>query len=389
MTTSTLIPALRTAADRRRKAGLPDAETDAFRLLHEHGDGLRGLIVDRYGPVGVIRLRHPEWWSVGRFEALAEALAEVFLGDVPASPGLAGFRVIVDERGKHTPRELADLEERLHAVLAERGLAATDAPAVFRENGFTFEATFSGFSQGLFLDMRPVRRDLHHRWRGRKVANLFAYTCGFGVVLAGRNRVVNVDTSRPALDHGRRHYALNTLPVRDEDFLQQDAFAFLDGCLADGRRWDAIILDPPVQSRGKRGVSRPFALRKDLGRLVEQAMDCLAPGGELFVSTNYDALEQVAFRRLMVGIARDRRKWLLEQWGPDVDHPVTAARHHLKTALLGDEPADAHGVVRPRGDDGGRVRGPGARPGGGSRGGRREGRGAGGRSRNPGRGRRR
>lgn len=327
------------AAGRRLAAGLPTEDTDAFRVVHDQADALPGLILDRYGAVGVLRLRTPRWWDPGTFRDLAEAVAHTFLFGKSPSPGMTGFRAVVDERGKHTPRQLAELEARLNETLREVGAAAPATATPFRENGFTFEATFDGFSHGLFLDMREVRRDLHARWRGRRVANLFAYTCGFGVALAARNRVVNVDTSRPALEHGRHHYRLNNLPVRDDDFRHADAFAFLDDALSGSERWDAIILDPPVQSRGKKGFSRPFALRRDLGRLVEKALDALAPGGELFVSTNYAALDQAAFRRLMVGIARDRASWILKQWGPGPDFPDPLDRYHLKTALLGAEPA--------------------------------------------------
>jgi len=82
-------------------------------------------------------------------------------------------------------------------------------------------------------------------------------------------------------------------------FVEGDAFEFLARSLRRGDRFDAVVLDPPVYSRGKKGRSREFSLRRDLGPLVEDALSLLAPGGELFVSTNYAALEPHAFRRLL------------------------------------------------------------------------------------------
>ncbi len=325
MTPTELDRLVAAAVARRADAGLPDADTDAFRLIHDTHDGLPGVMVDRFAGVDVLRLREPRWWHDGA-HALVDALA---------AHGARGVYVLVDEPRKHDVREREALEARLNEGVAARGLAAPADPFVIRESGRRYEVSVhQGFSQGLFLDMRGPRRDLAERWRGRRVANLFAYTCGFGVALSPDADVVNVDVSASYLEQGRRNYALNDLPVDDAAFVKRDAFEYLDFAVRRGIRWDAIVLDPPAYSRGKKGRARAFSLRTDLGDLVGLALDALADDGELFVSTNLASLAPAAFDRLAAARADARGRAVVQSWPPPPDFPAPAAEFHLKTALI-------------------------------------------------------
>lgn len=328
-----LFERLARASDRRRRAGLPVADqTDCYCMVFDKYDDLPGLIINRLGRYAVARLRTAEW----RDPAVALRVAQTL-----AALGVHGTWIQFDEKNKHTTRQMAEQEAALNATLAAEGLGAPTTPFVVRENGNSFEMSFTdGFSQGLFLDMREPRAALARRWTRGRTLNLFAYTCGFGVSLARSSRVTNVDVSQPALDRGRRNYELNGLPVDDSTFVCDDAFAFLEAAVADGRKWEHVVLDPPAFSRGGRTGSAAFSIRKDFGRLVEMALDVLPVKGELFVSTNYEALESDAFRRLIIGISRDRGTRLEQQWKPAADYPVTAGRYHLKTALLVRERVD-------------------------------------------------
>lgn len=313
------------AVARRLEAGLPSDDTDAFRLIHDRWDGLPGVMVDRFGPVDVLRLREPRWWDDDA-HALVDALAEHGAGSV---------HIVVDEPRKHDAREREGLEARLNAAVAARGLGAPAEPFAIRESGRRYEVSVQqGFSQGLFLDMRAPRRELAERWRGRRVANLFAYTCGFGVALSPGADVVNVDVSSGYLEQGRRNYELNGLDAAPAAFVQRDAFDYLEFAVRREIRWDAIVLDPPAYSRGKKGRSRPFSLRRDLGALVELALGALCDDGELFVSTNLASLGHDAFERLVSARARARGRRVVRQWAPPPDFPAPAAEFHLKTALV-------------------------------------------------------
>ena len=168
-----------------------------------------------------------------------------------------------------------------------------------RESGVEYRVGFfAGHSFGLFLDQRENRfRFLQNRIapgfpvfpdKGRKpplALNAFAYTCGFSVCagLVGA-KVFSVDLSRKYLDWGKQNFAFNGLNPEDHEFLRGDVFGWLRRLQRRGRRFDAIILDPPTFSRSKE--SGVFQVERDLPPLAKTAVGLLSAGGRLLVSCN-------------------------------------------------------------------------------------------------------
>jgi 23S rRNA (cytosine1962-C5)-methyltransferase len=316
---------IRDALEKRSRAGLPSDATTAWRVVHDRWDQLSGLVVEAWGTLAVVRVRSEAWLDSPYRSAVRDTLLDA---------GFQTLHYIIDEDSRSVERKAGDLEEGINRALAEAGFGAPIEPFVVRESGLAFEINArDGFSQGLYTDMRTVRDDLRKRWKNKRILNLFAYTCGFGVMLAGRNQVTNVDVSARHLEWGKRNYALNGLPT-DSGFVARDAFEFLEKAVRRGERWDAVILDPPAYSRGKAGKAREFSIRRDLGGLVEQALDVLTDNGEAFVSTNLADLAPEAFRKLIIGIALDRDTRMLQQWKPQPDYPAPPSDYHLKTVLL-------------------------------------------------------
>lgn len=316
-------------AHRRTHLPFDDARTNIFRLIHAHADRMPGVIVDRLGHVANIRLRperleagvpEPAWW----LEALAPA-------------GITHAWLTLD-----APRKDLALDDESRGAAAldawREALAAADALAPERwtasELGLRYElSSVDGYSYGIFTDMRPVRAALRERWEGRRVANLFAYTGAFAVALAEQNEVTNVDVSRVYLEHAERNLALNALEGRVRH-TRADAFDFLERAVKRGTLWDALILDPPVFSHGKKGLSRRFSLERDLDALLELALAALAPGGELMFSTNLASMHQAAFDRVLRDAAPRFGAAVTQRFGPAADYPVEADAWHLKAALL-------------------------------------------------------
>jgi 23S rRNA (cytosine1962-C5)-methyltransferase len=326
MTPEQIHEAVKRARQRRAGARLPSPETDAFRLIHEASDGLPGLVVERFGSATIVHIRDMAWQAPDRLIPLLDALAKV--------SGQGPLRFVIDVKGR-TTGAVRDAESALIEMASAHhaGWLAMPELVQFHEGGRTFEADLrDGFGEPLFTDMRGVRSDLEERWRGKRILNVFAYTCAFSVYLAQRNHVTNVDVSKRYLDVGRAWHGLNGLDA-SADFVVEDAFTFLEAARASKKRWDAVILDPPAQSHGKPGKSRAFNLRSDLGRLVELGCDVLAPEGELFVATNLRSLNADAFRRLVRGVVADWGLWVESSWNPQPDYPVSPADWHLKTAL--------------------------------------------------------
>lgn len=327
----TLAERLALAARRRQEVGLPSEQTSAYRLVSGAGDALPGLYIEALGKVAFVRLREPQWMRAEVVPPLVKALQQI---------GFSALYLCCDEAEKNRPRQAVESEAALNAAADALGMSAPEDRFVITEQGRKFSVCVrDGFSWGLFTDMRTIRADLAARWCNRKILNLFAYTCGFGVYLAGQNPTINVDVSAKYLDIGAENYRLNGLEAAPNSFIRNDAFNELARAQRQGRRYDAIVLDPPAFSRGKARRSRRFSVRDDLPELVRNAVAVLAPGGELFVSTNLEALSAERFKATILQAACDvSSDWrLLRSWRPQVDFP-SSGPYHLKAALLGRKP---------------------------------------------------
>ncbi|WP_116127809.1 class I SAM-dependent methyltransferase [Lewinella sp. IMCC34183] len=139
---------------------------------------------------------------------------------------------------------------------------------------------------GLFLDHREARRQVGEAAAEKRVLNLFAYTCSFGVYAAtgGASRVDNLDLSNTYLDWGRRNFAANGLDPDRYGFIRADALQWLREPV--GERYDLIVLDPPTFSNSKMMTDVLDTQRDHVG-LINQSLERLTPGGKLLFSTNY------------------------------------------------------------------------------------------------------
>jgi 23S rRNA (cytosine1962-C5)-methyltransferase len=189
-------------------------------------------------------------------------------------------------------------------------------------------------SVGLFLDMREVRDWVRNMAQGRRVLNLFAYTCSFGVsaMLGGATRVLNLDVSKTYLEWGKANYELNDLAVDPHDFVFGEAFDWLGRFARRAELFDMVIVDPPSFS------STPFSVARDYPRLVETAAAAISPGGILIAATNHSSTSDQRFDAwLDSGLVHARRHGqLLQQWQePAADFPVPPGRGpYLKVRAL-------------------------------------------------------
>lgn len=110
---------------------------------------------------------------------------------------------------------------------------------------------------GFFPDMAPVWTWLRGQIapiESPEALNLFGYTGVGTLALASAGaRMVHVDASKKSVEAARQNAALsgmNDLPVR---WLVEDAGKFVAREVRRGRRYDAILLDPPKWGRGPNG----------------------------------------------------------------------------------------------------------------------------------------
>ncbi|MBY0518055.1 MAG: class I SAM-dependent methyltransferase [Bacteriovoracaceae bacterium] len=138
---------------------------------------------------------------------------------------------------------------------------------------------------GLFLDHRPLRRELLRTSANKKVLNLFCYTGSLSVAAAkgGASDVLSIDMSNPYLQWARRNFLLNELKYENYRFLQADVVAWLRDVISE--RFDIIILDPPSFSNSKR-MDDVLDIQRDHEFLISACLNRLNAGGKLFFSTN-------------------------------------------------------------------------------------------------------
>jgi 23S rRNA (cytosine1962-C5)-methyltransferase len=235
-------------------------EHEALRLVNGSADGLPRLLVERYGDALWVR-GAPEW------ETHADAIRE----------GLGSPEALFWRFGREAGGPEGDDGQR---IITERGLTYGIELGANRNTG-------------LFLDGRGARAWVGEHAAGRRILNLFSYTCGFGLAAAAGDArsTVNVDLAKGALDRGRANYARNGLPIDTRSFWKSEVDRALHQ-LAKGRgRFDGIVLDPPpipVRVRGRR--PEPAA---QLRHLVRRSLRVLDPGGWLLMLSAASAADPI------------------------------------------------------------------------------------------------
>ncbi len=136
-------------------------------------------------------------------------------------------------------------------------------------------------NNGLFLDMRYGRRWVQAQAQGKRVLNLFAYTCGFSVaaIAGGATHVVNLDMARAALSRGRDNHRLNQHDLSQVSFLGHELFKSWGKVKSCGP-YDLIIIDPPSFQKGS------FALTQDYQKILRRLPDLLSEQGTVLACIN-------------------------------------------------------------------------------------------------------
>lgn len=120
------------------------------------------------------------------------------------------------------------------------------------------------------LGIFPEHRALWNRViasRPATLLNLFAYSGGLTVAAAKEGvQVCHVDASRGMVDWARENAALNGLKEAPIRWIVEDVLKFVGREVRRGRRYDAIILDPPTYGRGAQG--EVFKIERDLPPLL-------------------------------------------------------------------------------------------------------------------------
>ncbi len=282
-------------------------KTDSFRLVHAEGDGLPGLIVDRYGDylalqaltVGMDRIK-------GK---IAKALME-----------------IAHAKGVHEKCD-EDMRNREGLPSAEGVLAGSAAPdeIIIHENSQRFVINLAtGQKTGFFLDQRDNRRKVAEIVPGGlDWLDCFCYSGGFSVnSLSKKPRSLTlVDSSDKALSLAKKNLELNDGLSENTRFLKDNAFSLLRQFRDKGETFDVIILDPPKLAPTKSHLENAIKAYKDINIL---GLKLLRPGGFLATFSCSNAMDRETFKRTLSWAASDsgRDVRILESLGQSFDHPI-------------------------------------------------------------------
>ncbi|MCB9728060.1 MAG: class I SAM-dependent rRNA methyltransferase [Deltaproteobacteria bacterium] len=307
------------AIDRRRVLGLPSADTTIYRVVNAEGDGLSGLVIDAIGEVAVVHAN-----SRAAYEA-REAIA----GIVAERLGVADVVVAIGETASR-------LESVPVGTEVLRG--SLSGPVRALERGLVLEVDpLGGQKTGTYADQRENRAAFAGFCQGEEVADLYAYTGGFGLhaARAGASKVISVDSSGPACDTARANAAHNGLADRIE-VVQADVMNWLKEARAEGRTWGRIVCDPPKFAQGRSHVGDAIA---KYARLNTLAMAALAPGGLLLTCSCSQHVSEPEFLRMLTDAGHRLRRTVHVHavWGQAPDHPfsvVAPEGRYLKAALV-------------------------------------------------------
>ena len=296
----------------RRRLGRALALRDAvfgrpfYRLAFGEGDGVPGLVVDRFGDVLVVQV------TTAGMERVTDQIVDALRETVQP----AGILLRNDTSG----RALEGLESYVRTAHGE-------VPDVLQveENGVRFEVPVTGQKTGWFYDHRMNRARLAAYAPGRRVLDVFSYVGGWGVqaAAAGAAEVVCVDASAPALEFAERSAALNRVGDRVST-VRADAFDALMRLEADGARFGMVILDPPAFIKRKKDAR---AGEEAYRRANGLAMQLLEPDGILVsASCSYHMpREGLQDAMLRAGRRLGRDLQILEEGHQGPDHPVHPA----------------------------------------------------------------
>ena len=291
-----------------------DAVTNAYRVIHSEGDGLSGLVVDRFANTLVV-----EYFSAGMFKQ-RDLIKRVLLQHYPD----AEIYTFAEE---HVQKQES----------FDWATPAMPAPSVIVEHGVQFHAApGTKHKTGFFADQRDNRLALSEFCAGKRVLDLCCNSGGFGIyakVRGGADEVVGIDLDEEILGIAEQNARLNKVKLK---FIQADIFAWLRDVAGDpAKKFDVVILDPAKMTRDREQVIPALKKYLDMNKL---ALGAVKPGGILLSCSCTGLVSEEQFLDMLRRAAfyANRTVQVLKVSGAGPDHPWQAhvpESRYLKAAF--------------------------------------------------------
>lgn len=290
---------------------------DSFRAVYTEGDGLPGLIVDKYADTLVIQA------LTAGIERMQEMIISALKDEYSPRAVLL--------RNDTASRMIEGLPQERRVVLGE-----VSGPVSFEESGINYLAdVLEGQKTGFFFDQRENRQALKDYVRGRRVLDCFCYIGAWSLSAAryGASEVIGIDSSDKAVSLAVQNANRNNLPAQ---FKTADVFDELRVLEKKNDRFGCIILDPPAFVKNRSKVREALKGYKEINL---RAMRLLERGGVLVTCSCSHHIDQELFREMLIDAAYSagRRAQILEMRSQARDHPILLAAketQYLKCAIL-------------------------------------------------------
>lgn len=275
-----------------------------YRLVHAEGDGLPGLVIDRFADTLVVQV------STAGMEALLEPLVAAI--EEVVSPNTVILRADAPSRA------LEGLETYTRVVKGGETVRLR-----IDENGVHYFAdAIAGQKTGWYYDQRENRAFMAALAPGHSVLDAYCCSGGFSILAArsGAREVVGLDTSKPALVMAEEAAVANGFG-RACKFVKTDVMEELERLAQGGETFDVVIADPPPFVRARKDLEAGARAYRKVARL---AASVAAPDGFLFLASCSHNISMDRFaEECAAGIHRaGRRAALIRTAGAGPDHPV-------------------------------------------------------------------
>lgn len=277
-----------------------------YRLVFGEGDGLPGLVLDRYGDIIVGQI------ATAGMEAMRAEL-EAAIAKVLAPRALVW-------KNDGSARELEQLPKQLISAFGS-------LPEELRivEGVLQFRVPMAGAQKtGWFYD-QAANRELFRRllWPGVRVLDVCSYAGAWAITAlrCGASAAMCVDSSASALGVAESNAAANGVTV---GIRRGDAFDVLEQLQRDGERFDVVVLDPPAFIKRRKDLARGAAAYRKLNQLAIRLLDRDALLVSCSCSYHLPADELAG---LIQAAARHNSRFvqILAAGGQSSDHPVHPA----------------------------------------------------------------
>lgn len=296
---------LRLACDLRDHWQSRHHSLDAVRLVNSEGDGLSGLIVDRFG----------EYLQLQISSLAIQAWLEPILGWLEERFQPNGIHLSIDA-SVAKQEGMEPLSEWVRGSAPDSDLAIDDEGVALSVDLQTGQKT------GYYLDQRMNRVAAAEWMHDGSLLDVCCYQGGFTLAAQKRreiSRAVAVDSSMRALEQADANAKRNG--CEDIDFVQADCFDYLQQLVADKEQFDNVVLDPPRMAGNRHQITS--ALRA-YHRLNLSAVNVLRPGGILISCSCSGRVLREDFWGVLSSVAKRSRRTiqLLDDRSADFDHPI-------------------------------------------------------------------